>query len=73
MLVIELLIKFGLKKLTSHAHLNTSVGPYIGDVLPSFDRDFRFCALYNKREIEYNLCTVFKLYAHAQQITNEED
>ena len=58
---------------TAHAHLNRSEGPYIEDVLWSFDRGNWFCAVYNKREIEYHLCTVFKFYAHAQQIKNEED
>ena len=56
-----------------HAHLNRSVGPYIEDMLRSFDRGIRFCADYNKKETEYHLCTVFKFYAHAQQFKNVED
>ena len=42
-------------KPTVHAHLNRYVGPYIEDLLLSFDRGIRFCAVYNKRETEYNL------------------
>ena len=64
------------KKPTAHAHLNRSVGPYImyiEDMLWSFDRGIGFCAVYNKRETEYHLCTKFKCYAHAQQLKNEED
>ena len=58
---------------TPHAHLNRSVGPFIEDMLRSFDRGIGFCAGYNKRETEYHLCTIFKFYAHAQELKNEED
>ena len=62
-----------LKKQTANAHLNRSLGPYPEDMLRSFDRGIRFCAVYNKRETKYNFCTIFKFYAHAQQLKNEED
>ena len=55
-------------KQTAHAHLNRSVGPYIEDMLQSFDRGIGFCASYNNRETEYHLCTIFKFHAHAQQL-----
>ena len=41
----------GLKKPTAHAHLKSSVGlyiMYIEDMLWSFDRGIRFCAVYKK-------------------------
>ena len=56
-----------------HAHLNRSVGPYIEDVLRSFDKGIGLCADYNKRETEYHLCTKFKFYAHAQLLKHVED
>ena len=46
---------------------------HIEDMLGSFDRGIGFCTGYNKRETEYHLCTIFKFYAHAQQLKNEED
>ena len=46
---------------------------YIEDMLWSFDRGKEFYAVYNKSETEYQLCTKFKFYAHAQQLKNEED
>ena len=64
------------KKRTAHAHQNRSVGPYImyiEDMLWSFDRGIGFCAVYNKRETEYLLCTKFKFYAHALHKKNEKD
>ena len=46
---------------------------YIEDMLLSFDSGTRFCAIYNKRETEYHLCTIFKIYAHAKQLKNDYD
>ena len=60
-------------KPTANAHLNRSVGPFIEDMLWSFDRGIRFCAVCNKRETEYNLSTKFKFNAHAHQLKNKDD
>ena len=65
-LVIKLSFASAKKKPAAHAHLNRFVGPYIEDIIWSFDTVIWFCAVYNKRETEYNVCTIFNLYAHAQ-------
>ena len=68
-----LLNNIWLKKSTAYAHLNRSLGPYIEDMLRSFDKGIRFCVVYNKSETEYHFCTIFEFYAHAQQLKNKED
>ena len=61
------------KQHLAHAHLNRSAGPYImyiEDLLLSFDRGMGFCAVYKK---EKQNTTLYKFYAHAQQLKNEKD
>ena len=36
-------------------------------------RGIKYCAVNLLRETENSLCTVFKFYAHAHQVKNEED
>ena len=60
---------------TAHANLNRSVGPYIEDMLWSFDRGIGICAVYNKRETEFCLfvCLFLLLYVPCQQLWSLRD
>ena len=50
-----------------------SLGPYIDEMFCPLIWTSGFCAVYNKRETEYRFCTIFKFYAHVQQLKNKED